>query len=205
MSAYRITSPLLERWVSKILHSVFMLGAIVCLSVGLSAVWTSKNQNREPNLTSLHSWIGLIAVILIGQNYVLGAFHFLISTFPDRITVQYASFHTFLGKFSLVVSVLAACTGIQYVTYGCGENTVSGEDANPAQNYIKLKDGCKVAYGIVLLVVFGLLLILFGTQGTATSTTSNNSAEPRMRHGLGPAKNNNMEDSDIELEALYER
>ena len=147
----------------------------------------------------------MIAVILVGQNYLLGAFHFLTNAFPEKITALYVSFHVFLGKFALVASVLATCTGIQYVTYGCGAYEVNGEDVNPAQNYVKLKEGCKLAYGIGLLVIFGLSLVLFGTQGSESSLPSGGSAtDRRPRHGPGPSRTKSRQEPDVEMETLYE-
>jgi len=52
----------------KILHAVLQALALIISAVGLKAVFDSHNLAAEPhaNLYTLHSWIGLITIILFG-------------------------------------------------------------------------------------------------------------------------------------------
>ena len=52
----------------KVLHAVLQALALIISAVGLKAVFDSHNLDAEPkaNLYTLHSWIGLITVILFG-------------------------------------------------------------------------------------------------------------------------------------------
>lgn len=149
-----------------------MLGCLIFIGIGLSAIWTAKNQKNEPNLTTLHSWIGLIAIIFVGQNYVLGAFHFFLNIFPSAHTFNYLPIHKSLGKITFAVGIVAICTGIQILTFGaCGNYEVRGKDTNPAEYYDQISDGCKLANGAGILVVIGLILILFGTSTSIPQST----------------------------------
>lgn len=150
--------------VNKVLHSLFMLGAIICSLIGLTAVWKSINDDARSNLSTLHSWIGLIAVILLAQNYIIGAFCFLFKVFPTGVSESYIHIHKSLGLFTLISAVLAICTGIQFITYGCENYATDGKDSNPAENYHNMSDGCKLANGVGLVVFWGLFLVLYSIR-----------------------------------------
>jgi len=59
----------------KLLHSVLQALALIISAVGLKAVFDSHNLAAVPhaNLYTLHSWIGLITVILFGIQVALAA------------------------------------------------------------------------------------------------------------------------------------
>jgi len=52
----------------KVLHAVLQALALIISAVGLKAVFDSHNLLPEPlpNLYTLHSWIGLVTIILFG-------------------------------------------------------------------------------------------------------------------------------------------
>jgi len=56
----------------KILHAVLQALALIISAVGLKAVFDSHNLAPAPhaNLYTLHSWIGLVTVILFGIQVV---------------------------------------------------------------------------------------------------------------------------------------
>lgn len=112
-------NPLFSKPINKGLHAIFYILAIVCFSVGLKAVWKSHDQDPKAykaNLYSLHSWIGLIAVLLFGQNFLLGIFHFLVPSTPVENRQSYMPYHIFFGAFSFVTSIVAIETG-KYILY----------------------------------------------------------------------------------------
>ena len=53
----------------KLLHAVIMIAALLLASIGLKAVFDSHNlaEPQMPNLYTLHSWIGLAAVIFFAM------------------------------------------------------------------------------------------------------------------------------------------
>jgi cytochrome b-561 len=63
------------------------------------------------NLYSLHSWIGIIAVILFCQNYLLGVLHFILPALPIEVKKMYMPLHVVLGQVTLVCAVMAIETG----------------------------------------------------------------------------------------------
>jgi len=52
----------------KIVHGVLLALALVFSAVGLKAVFDNHNLSATPhaNLFTLHSWIGLVTVVVIG-------------------------------------------------------------------------------------------------------------------------------------------
>ena len=58
---------------AKLIHIVLQSGGIISMSVGLYAVVTSKNVTKSPHLVSLHSWIGIAAIIIYGSSYLFGS------------------------------------------------------------------------------------------------------------------------------------
>jgi cytochrome b-561 len=165
VTAFRLTA-FLDHFMSKVIHSLFMIGAVVCFSIGMAAIWKSKDDRNQSNLSSLHTWIGLMTIILIGMNYLGGFFHFFLHVFPESITDMYLPFHKYIGKWSLISGLVAVISGITYRFHGC--QRYRGYDENPAEHYLDIEAGCRLAYGVGVVVYFGVMFILFGLSA-ATS------------------------------------
>jgi len=54
----------------KILHTVIQGAALIFAGVGLAAAFDMHNRAGIPNMYTLHSWLGLITVILFGLQVV---------------------------------------------------------------------------------------------------------------------------------------
>lgn len=48
----------------KLLHAALTLAAFIVVVLGLVAVFEFHNKQKIPNMYSLHSWLGLTAVLL---------------------------------------------------------------------------------------------------------------------------------------------
>jgi cytochrome b-561 len=75
----------------KIVHAVLLAASLICASVGLKAVFDSHNLANPPkvNLYSMHSWIGLSAVILFGLQWVCGFIAFLLPKLSEEVRGLY--------------------------------------------------------------------------------------------------------------------
>jgi len=62
-----------KKWIHFALHTT----ALVCLAIGLTAVFKFHDENKITNMYSAHSWVGLATVILFCAQYVCGAVYFL--------------------------------------------------------------------------------------------------------------------------------
>lgn len=105
----------LSKPINKGLHVFFYVTAVVCFGLGLKAVWLSHDDTPDgsykANLYSIHSWLGLAAVMLFGQNFLLGLLHFANPTLAVEIKQNYMPNHVFLGILTFVTAVMAMETG----------------------------------------------------------------------------------------------
>jgi cytochrome b-561 len=75
----------------KILHGSLLALSFIFASIGLKAVFDNHNFSDPPkaNLYSLHSWVGLTAVILFGMQWVCGFVCFLFPKLSEDIRKAY--------------------------------------------------------------------------------------------------------------------
>lgn len=98
----------------KILHGVMHIAVLVFASIALKAVFDSHNLAATPipNMYSLHSWVGLSAVILFGLQWVLGFVSFLFPKMSDALRKRYLPHHKFWGLTVFIMCCAAALMGI---------------------------------------------------------------------------------------------
>ncbi|RYG58586.1 hypothetical protein EON64_21165 [archaeon] len=165
--SYRLLD--LPKPITKPLHAFVHLCAAVFVIVGLWCVFLGNNDTGHntahmyfANLYSLHSFIGLAAVLVYFSNYLLGFVYFLSGVCAPASRAWYLPSHTFLGVFSVLLVFMAVETGIMdlFRELGC-DIAVDSADTNPAENYSKLKEGCRVGNAAGILVLLTALLAFF--------------------------------------------
>jgi hypothetical protein len=180
---YRIIK--LPKPYQKLMHFLLHSGSIVCILTGLSAVVTSHNftdHNKSgtytANLYSMHSLIGVSAMVLYFSNYILGFVSFLLPVFSVDIRSAIKPHHVFLGLFTLIVGFAAVESGITELTtkLGC-IYSVTSADWNPAENYHELSDGCKLANGIGIVVLLAVFFCAYALLGPGATPTTDRTAD----------------------------
>ncbi len=75
----------------KILHGSLLALSLIFASIGLKAVFDNHNLAAppKPNLYSLHSWVGLTAVVFFGMQWVCGFVTFLFPKLSEEIRKAY--------------------------------------------------------------------------------------------------------------------
>ena len=134
----------------KILHALVQVAAFIFSTVALKAVFDSHNKPQKPipNLYSLHSWVGLITVILFCMQWVCGFVSFLFPKLSDGLRRLYLPHHKFWGMAIFIMACAAALMGIT-------EKAIFS--LNPSPGYANLPgEG-------VLLNFFGLTIVIFAT------------------------------------------
>jgi len=98
----------------KILHASLLALSLLFASLGLKAVFDSHNLVNPPkaNLFSLHSWVGLTAVVLFGMQWVCGFVSFLFPKLSENLRKTYMPSHKFWGKTIFLLAVGAVIMGI---------------------------------------------------------------------------------------------
>lgn len=104
----------------KYTHAGLHAAAFFFTVIALVAVFDSHNLNKNekgidapiPNMYSLHSWVGLSAVILFSLQYVVGFATFLFPQLKEPIRETVMPIHIFFGLLGFVMAIAAALLGL---------------------------------------------------------------------------------------------
>lgn len=55
-----------KKVIVKVIHLCFQIAAFIFAVTALLAVFDFHNHTNKPNITSLHSWIGMVLIITFG-------------------------------------------------------------------------------------------------------------------------------------------
>jgi cytochrome b ascorbate-dependent protein 3 len=180
--AFRLLS--FGKFANKLIHGCFHSLAIACFSLGLAAVVAANDQTNKgeggytANLWSLHSFIGIAALILYVQNYLLGFSTFMLPYASVQIRYFYAKYHRQFGRMFLIASTAAICTGIMDIMLDLScEPEVSHRDVNTGKVYFdSVPLGCRMVNGAGILVLIASLCALY--------SVSNVEAQPILKQGI---------------------
>lgn len=96
----------------KYVHASVQIVALTFAIFGSYAVFHFHNEANIPNLYSLHSWLGITALVGFAGAWLAGFIAFLypgLSAVYRRIVLP---FHTYFGACNFVLCIGAAITGI---------------------------------------------------------------------------------------------
>ncbi|XP_054472001.1 plasma membrane ascorbate-dependent reductase CYBRD1 [Anoplopoma fimbria] len=130
----------------KFIHAGLHLLAFIFAVISMVAVFDFHNAAKIPNMYSLHSWLGLAAVILFCLQLVLGVGMYLIPFTPASWRAAFMPLHVYTGLLLFGSVIAVALMGIT-------EKLIFGL-SNP-----KYKDSPPEA---IFVNVLGVLLVLFG-------------------------------------------
>lgn len=201
--------------ITKPLHAAWHTATLVCVGLGLFAVFQSHNNPEKhagggyyANLYSLHSWLGIAAVTLYLQNYVLGFAYFL---FPSWASVQarklYMPTHISLGTFTFAAGTMAVVTGImEWQAWNSCKYSVTEPDTNPALHYSLLSTGCRLSGGLGIVALLTCLLVCYALMDThvTSSALSASANQPSGVYYAGETKPLLSTDIDITSDGMIE-
>ncbi|XP_065447878.1 lysosomal membrane ascorbate-dependent ferrireductase CYB561A3 isoform X3 [Chrysemys picta bellii] len=136
----------------KLLHAALTLAAFVLVVLGLVAVFGFHNAQGTPNMYSLHSWLGLAAVLFFSCQWLMGFTAFLLPWSPAWLRIIYKPVHVFFGSTILALAMAASISGInEKLFFSLTNKTVP---------YAKLPPEAWFANSLgMLILVFGLLVL----------------------------------------------
>ncbi|XP_068658493.1 probable transmembrane ascorbate ferrireductase 3 [Aristolochia californica] len=110
MMAYKMVRA--ERKIQKLVHMLLHLIALVLGIVGVYAAFKFHDESQIPDMYSLHSWLGLITIILFGLQWLIGFVTFWYPTAAQGTRERVAPWHVFLGVLIFLMAVCSAETGL---------------------------------------------------------------------------------------------
>ena len=120
----------------KLIHMGVMLASFLLTVIGLKAVFDSHDLAATPipNLYSLHSWVGIVTVVLFACQWVAGFVTFLFPGLASHLRASYMPLHT---SFGVMIFVLACATALMGIT----------EKLIFTLKYVIIHGRAKVSYG----------------------------------------------------------
>ncbi|KAH8262541.1 hypothetical protein KR026_010899 [Drosophila bipectinata] len=141
----------------KLTHAGIHLAAFVLTVIALKTVFDSHNLASPPipNMYSLHSWLGLSAVIIFSLQYVAGFVAFLAPGLRENYRIAMMPLHIYFGLFGFGLAIASALMGIT-------EKAIFAI-TNPPYSTLPAAGLLANVIG-VLYVVFGALVVYLATE-----------------------------------------
>ena len=98
----------------KLAHAIIMGSALPLMVIGLKAVFDNHDLRETPipNMYSLHSWVGIICVILFFTQWVCGLVTFLAPGLAPRLRALYLPIHVYFGMLIFILAFASVISGI---------------------------------------------------------------------------------------------
>ncbi|XP_068141794.1 plasma membrane ascorbate-dependent reductase CYBRD1 isoform X1 [Drosophila tropicalis] len=140
----------------KLTHASIHMGAFILTVIALKTVFDSHNLAKPtpiPNMYSLHSWLGLSAVIIFSLQYVAGFVAYLAPGIRENYKIAMMPFHIYFGLFGFVLAIASALMGL----------TEKAIFAIPTYSALPAAGVLANIIG-VLYVIFGGLVVYLATE-----------------------------------------
>ncbi|TRY79434.1 hypothetical protein TCAL_05892 [Tigriopus californicus] len=130
-------------------HAIVMISAFFISVIGLKAVFDFHATKGIPDLYSLHSWMGLITVIMFLLQWVAGLVTFLFPGLASHLRSSFMPAHIFFGLFIFTMACATALLGItEKAIFSLKDDYKSKGAEATLLNWVG-----------VLLIIFGVLVV----------------------------------------------
>lgn len=139
----------------KFIHAGLNVLAFILAAISLVAVFDFHNTQNIPNMYSLHSWVGLTAVILYSLQIVLGIAIYLLPVSPVPLRAAFMPIHVYSGLVIFTSVIAAALMGItEKLIFGLKDPKY--KDSPPEATFVNVLG--------LLISVFGGLILWIATR-----------------------------------------
>ncbi|KAM8855021.1 plasma membrane ascorbate-dependent reductase CYBRD1-like [Spinachia spinachia] len=139
----------------KFIHAGLHLLAFILAVIAMVAVFDFHNAAEIPNMYSLHSWLGLVALTLFCLQLVLGVGIYLIPVTPASWRAAFMPLHVYSGLLLFGSVIAVALMGItEKLIFGLSNPKY--KDSPPEAVFVNVLG--------VFLVVFGALILWIATR-----------------------------------------
>jgi len=141
----------------KLIHAGVMISSFFCAVIALKAVFDSHNlaETPVPNLYSLHSWMGMITVLLFTSQWLAGLVTFLFPGLASHLRAAYLPIHT---SFGILIFVMACATCLTGITEKLLFSFKHGEYGK------RDPEGVMANWIGILIILFGTLVVYLATN-----------------------------------------
>jgi len=141
----------------KLIHAGVMISSFFCAVIALKAVFDSHNlaDTPVPNLYSLHSWMGMITVLLFTSQWLAGLVTFLFPGLASHLRAAYLPIHT---SFGILIFVMACATCLTGITEKLLFSFKHGEYGK------RDPEGVMANWIGILIILFGTLVVYLATN-----------------------------------------
>lgn len=101
----------LKKETKKLIHLVLHAIALILGIIGVYAAFKYHNESSIANLYSLHSWLGIVIIVLYGVQWIYGFVIFFFPGGPSSLRSESLPWHVLFGMFVYVLAVGNAALG----------------------------------------------------------------------------------------------
>lgn len=99
----------------KMTHASIMLISLIISTIGFYAIVNQKRIYNQNHFISIHSWFGLISIIILFIQFIVSALVFLLPCVTIKIRTIVKHFHVIAGKLVIVLSTLSSVIGMSII------------------------------------------------------------------------------------------
>lgn len=184
-----------NKLIMKLVHAGLNLAAFTCAAISFVAAFDFHNAANIPNMYSLHSWLGMAALIWFGLQIVLGVLMYLIPFTPVSWRAAFMPLHVFSGQLLFASIIAVALMGItEKLIFGL--NNPKYKDSPPEAVFANAMGVFLVAYGVTILWI--ATRTSWKRPSDQASHTQHSSAGGEENTKVGPSLSQLSNETDVE-------
>lgn len=155
-----------DKVINRRVRYMWHTAGIAMMIVGLVAVFQYENHHNKANLWSMHSWFGIITIVLFLAQYLLGGYLFFNEAADPDMREVYIPYFAWLDILVYVFACFSAESGIveKNTDLGCSYNITNFhhyDASDPAKYYSDIPTGCRVSNGLGIVILMLCLCTLY--------------------------------------------